>query len=153
VDTPEQGESLVRACRFAPQGQRSMGGNRGTAWDSAEDMEQLGRRLNEEILVVAMIESQQAIKNLPAILEVEGIDLLACGPMDLAQSMGHSGNPSHPDVADAIKGIGEQARAAGRQMDTDVAASVFLASLLVDALSGVVREARSGDTSGALGLI
>ncbi|MDR8770021.1 2-keto-3-deoxy-L-rhamnonate aldolase [Burkholderia multivorans] len=49
-------------------------------------------------LVVVMIESTQAIKNLDEILQVEGIDVFFFGPGDLSQSMGYS-----PSVAPGVR--------------------------------------------------
>jgi 4-hydroxy-2-oxoheptanedioate aldolase len=49
-------------------------------------------------LVIAMVESPAAVKNLPEILKVDGLDLFFIGPVDLAAEMGYAGQPSHPEV-------------------------------------------------------
>ncbi len=43
---------------------------------------------NEEILCIPMIETQEAVANLEAILDVPGIDAVYIGPSDLGFSMG-----------------------------------------------------------------
>ena len=62
-------------------------------------------------------ETQQALDNLDAIAATEGIDGVFIGPADLSASMGHVGNPGHPDVQaaieDAFRRISQAGKAAG----------------------------------------
>ncbi len=55
--------------------------------------------------------------NLPAICAVEGVHGIFIGPADLAASMGHRGNPGHPEVQaaieDAMRTIVASGKAAG----------------------------------------
>jgi 2-keto-3-deoxy-L-rhamnonate aldolase RhmA len=69
---------------------------------------------NEATLVAAQIEDREAVENLDALLQVEGIDVFFLGPSDLSQSMGHPGNPKAPPVASAIEQSLAKMRAAGR---------------------------------------
>ena len=61
-----------------------------------------------------MIEDEEGIKNLDQILTVEGLDIIAIGPNDLAAALGHPGNPGHADVQKTIDEIVAQTRAAGK---------------------------------------
>ncbi|HEX4072941.1 MAG TPA: aldolase/citrate lyase family protein, partial [Planctomycetaceae bacterium] len=54
----------------------------------------------------------EAVKNLDAILATEGLSGVMIGPNDLAGSMGHTGHPTHPDVAKAIDTVIAKSRAA-----------------------------------------
>jgi 2-dehydro-3-deoxyglucarate aldolase len=45
---------------------------------------------------------------------VDGVDAVFVGPSDLAAAYGHIGNPSHPDVQQAIAHVFERAHAAGK---------------------------------------
>jgi 2-keto-3-deoxy-L-rhamnonate aldolase RhmA len=47
---------------------------------------------HEQRLLIAMVESVEAVRNLDEILAVEGIDVFFVGPGDLSQSMGFSPN-------------------------------------------------------------
>ncbi|MCK8783234.1 aldolase/citrate lyase family protein [Roseomonas sp. NAR14] len=85
VNTREQAEQLVSYCRYPPQGARSFGpiragiyGEAGTYWQTA----------NDDVLVIPMIETRQALDNLEAILDVPGIDGVYVGPSDLGLSLG-----------------------------------------------------------------
>ena len=44
------------------------------------------------------VETIEAINNIPEIGAVDGVDALFIGPSDLSASMGHLGNPEHPEV-------------------------------------------------------
>jgi len=74
---------------------------------------------HEKRLVVCMIETQAALRNLDAILKVDGVDVLFIGPGDLSQSMGYP--PSVPlgeerprEVQEAIAAGVRRIRAAGK---------------------------------------
>lgn len=51
-----------------------------------------------ELCIIAQIETLPALKQLPQIAAVPGIDSLFIGPADLSASMGHLGNAEHPEV-------------------------------------------------------
>jgi 4-hydroxy-2-oxoheptanedioate aldolase len=74
-------------------------------------------------LLIGMVESVEAVKNLDAILAVDGIDVFFVGPGDLSQSMGYS--PSVPpggrraqDVLDVVDQTLQRIRAAGKRAGT-----------------------------------
>ncbi|MFR6578668.1 MAG: aldolase/citrate lyase family protein [Klebsiella pneumoniae] len=62
----------------------------------------------------SQIETREALKNLPQILDVEGVDGVFIGPADLSADMGHGGNPQHPEVQAAIEDAIQQIRQAGK---------------------------------------
>jgi 4-hydroxy-2-oxoheptanedioate aldolase len=64
--------------------------------------------------VLVQIETREALKNLPQILDVEGVDGVFIGPADLSADMGFAGNPQHPEVQAAIEQAIAQIRAAGK---------------------------------------
>ena len=65
-------------------------------------------------LVIAMVESRQAIEQLPEILKVEGIDVFFVGPGDLSNTMGLPGQRFHPQVREQVVKAGQQIVAAGK---------------------------------------
>ena len=104
VDTPEQAAHLVRACRY-PQddgqgGIRGMAGTRASRWGHFTDYY---KRANEEVCLLVQAETALALKNLDAIAATEGVDGVFIGPADLSASLGHVGNPNHPEVQAAIE--------------------------------------------------
>jgi 4-hydroxy-2-oxoheptanedioate aldolase len=85
INTSEEAEKFVSYCRYPPKGARSNGPIRAAIYGTAGTYQQTA---NDDIICMPMIETQQAIDNLPAILDVPGIDAVYIGPSDLAFSMG-----------------------------------------------------------------
>lgn len=83
VNTKEQAIEMVRACQYSPLGDRSNAGIRGE-WGEFENYRDYLDTVNEELLIIPMIETQQAIDNIDEILSVPGIDVLLIGPSDLS---------------------------------------------------------------------
>ena len=71
-------------------------------------------KANEEVCVLVQVETREALKELEAIAKVDGVDGVFIGPSDLAASLGHIGNPAHPDVQAAIKDAVTRLKAAGK---------------------------------------
>jgi 4-hydroxy-2-oxoheptanedioate aldolase len=114
VTTREDAERAVRAARYHPLGQRGLAGTRAADYGLRTSLTDYAKWANEQLLVQALIEDARAIDNLPAILAVEGLDLIAIGPADLSQSLGHPGERDHPAVREAIAEIIRLGLAAGK---------------------------------------
>ena len=65
-------------------------------------------------LVIAMVESRQALDNLDEILAVEGIDVFFVGPGDLSNTLGMPGQRFHPKVGELVMQAGRRIVAAGK---------------------------------------
>jgi 4-hydroxy-2-oxoheptanedioate aldolase len=85
VNTEAEARALVQYSKYPPKGTRSNGPIRAGAYGSAGSYQ---KTANDEILVIPMIETQTALDNLEAILDVEGIDGIYIGPSDLGFSLG-----------------------------------------------------------------
>ena len=135
-------ENLVRACKFAPEGIRSFTGHRVVDYGVQENMDlpALMKEANQEVMVSALIEDAEALKNLPEILTVDGLDVLSFGPNDLAQSMGYVGQPDHPDVRKATQRAIEQIRASGKTFGGDLMAELRITSELVQVARDFIRK-------------
>jgi 4-hydroxy-2-oxoheptanedioate aldolase len=66
------------------------------------------------VCLLVQAETAQALDNLDAIAHTPGVDGVFIGPADLSASMGHVGNPAHPDVQAAIERAISQIVAAGK---------------------------------------
>lgn len=111
VETAAQASAVVRACRYAPEGDRGIGGARASGWGRHADYL---RDANSQICVIVQVETIAGIRNLHDIAAVPGLDAVFIGPADLAASMGHIGNPDHPDVRAAVIGAIAQIVRAGK---------------------------------------
>ncbi|OGB00472.1 MAG: 2,4-dihydroxyhept-2-ene-1,7-dioic acid aldolase [Burkholderiales bacterium RIFCSPHIGHO2_12_FULL_61_11] len=114
VDTAQQAADLVRAMRYPPQGIRGMAGARASRWGRQPDYV---HEANAQVCLLVQAETQTALDQLEAIAATEGVDGVFIGPADLSASLGHVGNPDHPEVqaaiADAIARIVKAGKAAG----------------------------------------
>jgi 2,4-dihydroxyhept-2-ene-1,7-dioic acid aldolase len=109
-----QARDLVAAAHYPPRGRRGMAT---TARAGRHGMVSLAEHLEtaaREIIVVAQIEDAEALPHAREIAAVDGLDAVFVGPADLSMSMGHPGQPGHPEVAAAIDEVARQTRAAGK---------------------------------------
>src|SRR5207248_3858830 len=74
VDTVERAKEIAHAFRYPPLGHRSWGGPPAAFRYQAPGNAEAPVALNDAVLVVAMIESPQAVANADAIAAVPGID-------------------------------------------------------------------------------
>lgn len=132
VNTAEEAARIVRATRY-PQddgrgGIRGIAGARASAWGRRADYYQAA---NGQICLLLQVETREALQNLDAIAATEGVDGVFIGPADLSASLGHIGNPGHPDVqaaiADAIARIRRAGKAVGILTPNETLARHYLA--------------------------
>lgn len=117
VNTKEEAENAVKAVTYPTGGIRGVAGScRAQGYGLGND--QYFPYADEEIMLMVAMETPEAVENLDEILEVERIDGIFIGPMDLATSMGHFCDPSHPDVKAAIKVIEEKVLKSGKFLGT-----------------------------------
>ena len=116
VDTVERAKQIAKAFRYPPIGHRSWGGPPAVFGFKAPGNAEAQAALNKEVLVVAMIESPEAVKNAAAIAAVEGIDGLLIGTSDLSAELGISGQIGHERIAEAYRIVGEACRANGKAL-------------------------------------
>ena len=112
VNSPEEAAAAGLACRYAPQGKRSIGGSRAAL---ATGMDDYVKHANDEILCLAMIETVSALDSVEEIAKAPGIDGLYVGPSDLSLDMGVSlsGWATDEEHLAACRRIVEAARKAG----------------------------------------
>jgi 2-keto-3-deoxy-L-rhamnonate aldolase RhmA len=117
ISTRAEAEAAVRDARYLPVGERSRGPMRAVL-SFGTDFAGYSNAANTEVLVMAQIETAEAIENLDDIASVEGIDCLFIGPNDLASTYGVAFPPAweHKDSAyfKAIAGLPAVARKHGK---------------------------------------
>lgn len=114
VDRVEQARQLADAFRFPPRGSRSWGEAQILYRYRLPDHAEAQAAINDEILIVALIESMEGVANSAAIAAVDGIDVLLIGLSDLTADMGIAGQIAHPRVVDAIETVSTACRSAGK---------------------------------------
>jgi 4-hydroxy-2-oxoheptanedioate aldolase len=98
VESAEQAATVVGACRYPPVGYRSAGGNYVCA----------------DPLCFVMVESPNAVAELPATLAVEGVDGVYVGPRDLSFALGCALDPSEPVLRKELERIWAACAEAGK---------------------------------------
>ena len=113
VDSAEQARAIVSATRYPPEGIRGVASATARATGFGTDPTYL-KQVAERITLIVQIESKAALADIDGIAGVEGIDALFIGPADLSASLGHLGNPTHPEVQEAIAHAKARIDAAGK---------------------------------------
>jgi 4-hydroxy-2-oxoheptanedioate aldolase len=155
VNSREEAEQAVAACKYPPHGIRSIGGTRTRLYGGPDYVEQA----NDEIAVILQIEHIDAVKRAREILSVPGIDAYFIGPGDLCASMGlpNTWSPDFPEYWAAVDEVQRVARElgvpAGMHTSGDRAADLidrgyqfvavgFDVSFMVSSAQAAVRAAR-----------
>ena len=143
VDNPDQAQQIANAARFGPVGERSFGTSRGREYGmSGLSSPDYMASFNEQVTVAAQIETANAVNTIDEILQVEGIDLIAFGSNDLAQSMGYPGYPNHPEVRAAEDRVRKATHAAGKLLTEDVESGINMVQWLPAQWSAWLESAR-----------
>lgn len=112
VQSRAEAEAAVRAVRYGPRGIRGVAGlTRAGRFGAIRDY---ARIADAEICLIVQAETAEALDRLEEIASVEGVDGVFIGPSDLAASMGHPGEPGHPEVVAAIEDAIRRLRAIGK---------------------------------------
>jgi len=111
----ESAEELRQAMVFAqypPEGRRGIGAERATAWGQC--LLQHAQEANEHVLVIPIIETVTAGRNVGELSQVPGVDIFFFGPADYSSSAGHRGQWEGPGVAEQILSVKDALRLAGK---------------------------------------
>lgn len=117
VNTRAEAEQAVKACKYPLEGIRGVAGSPRAA-GYGQNIGNYLQRANNEIFIMTAVETPDAISNLDEILQVKGLDGIFIGPMDLASSMGFSGDSSQPEVQAEIRKVETKVLAAGKGLAT-----------------------------------
>ncbi|MEX2644110.1 MAG: aldolase/citrate lyase family protein [Acetobacterales bacterium] len=114
VNTADEAEAAARAARFPPDGDLAVPGSLPQLGYDPVPFAQATRMLNDLYLVVAMIETSEAVANADAIAAVPGVDVLFIGFHDLTQQLGIPSQDNHPEVVAAVEKVCAAARKHGK---------------------------------------
>jgi len=93
INTAEDAAKAVAACRYPPVGMRSSGPVRAVHYGGADYL----AKANDEIVVMAMIETKEGLANLDKICATPGLDAVYIGPSDLSFALGLAPRGDNPD--------------------------------------------------------
>jgi len=104
IDSATEAREAVERLKFPSLGHRSLGPAPQLQFRSASPNE-IMRLLNDSCLIIAMLESPEAIAEADAIAAVEGVDIVMIGTNDLCAEMGIPGRYDDPRVVAAYEAV------------------------------------------------
>jgi 4-hydroxy-2-oxoheptanedioate aldolase len=119
VESVEHARRAIEAVYFAPAGVRSFGAGRPEFGRGADGPAKFMQACNAATSLCLMIESRAGAERAGELAALPGVDYLSFGMLDLAQSLGHPGDPRHGSVQEVVAGATERIRAAGKPVRED----------------------------------
>ena len=153
VNSADEADAAVRACRYPPAGHRSTGPTR-AAMVHGQDYVATAASF---VQCIPMVETPSALESIDEILAVPGVNVIYVGPSDLSMGLGlgpgnHDGEPKFDEalvrIVDACKrfgmvpGIHADAALAPRRLDQGFEMVTVADDL--GAMSGALAEALNG---------
>ena len=118
VSTAAQAADMVQSCKYPFDGVRSSAGPRGE-WGEFKDYREYMDIVNENVLIMPMVETQEALDNLEAIAKTDGVNCVLIGPSDLSINIGVPLDYKNPKYHDALNRVGSVCR------ENDVAPGMY----------------------------
>ncbi|MCC6791306.1 MAG: aldolase [Thermomicrobiales bacterium] len=114
VETVEQAQLIVRSAKYPPAGGR--GCAFGVSHDDFTGGDVFAKMVsaNDEVFLIAQIETVLGLENCEAIAAIDGIDCLWIGHFDLTTSMGIAAQFEHPDFLAAVDRVVAACNAHGK---------------------------------------
>lgn len=116
IQSAEEAAAAVAATRYPPAGIRGVASiHRAAGFGTVENYLQ---DADDQICIIAQIETAKSVANLDEILAVDGIDAVMVGPADLAADMGLIGQSGHDDVQAQLKHVARRCAELGKPAGT-----------------------------------
>jgi len=124
IDTVQEAEQLAQFGKYPPEGVRgaAVPSFRLKEFQASESPAAYFKACNEEVLLIAQIESGQAIGDIDNIAAVKGIDVLMMGTQDLSLDLGFPGQGTHPEVKGAVQKVVDACKKANIASGNHIAA-------------------------------
>ena len=95
-------KKAVSYTKYAPQGRWGLSFAQRPASYGICDKKSYMEASNAGLINVVHIENKEMAAQVESLCELDGVDVLFIGPMDISQSLGHPGEPAHSEVAKAV---------------------------------------------------
>ena len=128
VNSAEEARRLVGYCSYSPKGERSFGPTRALPLYGPD----YPTVANEEVIILAMVETRQALGRVAEIAATPGLTGVYIGPSDLALSLGSEPKLDHDDpvVVGAIEKILGAAKDAGVRAGIHCGSSAYARKMI-----------------------
>lgn len=112
VESADELAGAIAAARYPPEGCRGVGAERATGWGRA--LVQHTAEANAHVLVVPIIETRAGAEHINEMVQVPGAEIFQLGPADFSADCGYRGQWEGPGVAEAMLGVKDTVRSAGK---------------------------------------
>ena len=130
VNTADEARQIVSYAKYPPLGHRGASTQRAHTNYDPPKLEEYFEIANARTIILAQIETRQALDHVGEIAAVEGIDAVVIGPNDLSIDLGVPGDLGAPAMKEAQRIVAEAAARAGK------------ASGMITSRTDVIRECR-----------
>ena len=131
VNTADDARKCVANCLYPPKGNRGYGPLRGIDY-GLMSMDEYLSKVEGSFLRLMQCETVESVRNLDEILEVEGVDVIICGPMDLSSSIGKMGQFHDPEVKELIMTIIRKCKQHNKPFGLSVGPDLELVKLFLE---------------------
>lgn len=114
LKTVEEVEVALSYTKYAPRGCRGLSFSQRSAGYGRLDKAAYMAESNDKLINVVHIENKEMAEQAARLCDMDDIDVLFIGPMDISQSLGHPGEPGHSEVAAVVQRVLEICRAKGK---------------------------------------
>ncbi len=159
VNSSAEAEAVVQSVKYQPRGMRGLAGIRAADYAQQGTFAEYVETANRETLVVIHIETIDAVRQVPEIAAIDGVDVIFIGPTDLSHSLGVPGQPQHPSVQEAMQQVIDAVKGTDKALGIMVTnadgarqwqergaryITIGLESLLAPAMRGYLQNVRGG---------
>lgn len=135
VQSTAEADAAVAATRYPPHGIRGVSGTtRANRFGRVSDY---FSRIENETAVLLQVETREAVNAAAEIGARDGVDGVFFGPADISASLGHLGQPMHPETWELIRAAAQPLMEKGIPVGTLVLDPAFARQLINDGFSFV----------------
>ncbi len=116
VENASEARAIARSLRFPPMGLRSAYSTGPALGYRPLDQGEINTFLNRNELVIAMLETPEAIEHADEIAAVEGIDMVHIGALDVSNVMGIPAQYADPRMRAVFEKVARACKAHGKSM-------------------------------------
>jgi 4-hydroxy-2-oxoheptanedioate aldolase len=116
IRSAAEAAAVVRCAKYPPQGERSAGGPLAQYQFRDFPVAEANQAANDATMVIAMMETRDALANVEEIAAVDGVDMLFIGTNDLCGDLGIHGQYDHKLVHEAYARTIAACRARGKHV-------------------------------------
>lgn len=114
IDSVEDAQQAAAAMRYQPEGTRGAA-MMVRATQFGANFQEYFEHTQHQLVGVIQIETVGILNSLNEVANINGVDVLFVGPLDLSIALGVAGQTTHPKFLEAAKATAEAAKQAGKQ--------------------------------------